>query len=78
MKTISKVLTIALLAITFATGNLFAQDPPPPNGGNDPGSNNTPVGGGAPVGSGILILVAMGAAYGSKKAYDAHKKTLAE
>ncbi len=46
--------------------------PPPPPGG--PGSD-TPIGGGpAPIGSGIIMLVSMGAAYGAKKVFDARKK----
>jgi len=48
--------------------------PPPPPGG--PGSSGaTPIGGGgAPIGSGIVMLISMGAAYGAKKVYNARKR----
>lgn len=54
---------ILFLSITFSL--LSAQDPPPPppNGGN-PNGGVTPVGGGAPIGDGMLLLIAMGVAYG--------------
>ena len=51
----------------------LAQTPPHPNGGGGPGNGNTPVGGGAPIGGGLIIMMVMGAAYGSKKAYKAFK-----
>ncbi|NOX46813.1 MAG: hypothetical protein GXO89_07530 [Chlorobi bacterium] len=38
-----------------------------------PGSGNTPVGGGAPLGGGLIIMMVMGAAYGSKKVFKAFK-----
>jgi hypothetical protein len=54
---------------------MTAQDPPHPNGGNEPGSGNTPVGGppSAPVDGGLGILLAMGLAYGAKKVYQVKK-----
>jgi hypothetical protein len=53
----------------------FAQ-PQPPAGGGTPGTGPgaQPVGGAAPVGSGIVLLISLAAAYGSKKVYDARKK----
>jgi hypothetical protein len=51
----------------------LAQTPPHPNGGGGPGSGNTPVGGGAPIGGGLIIMMVMGAAYGSKKVFKAFK-----
>jgi len=69
------------IGITLLTINLsFAQTPPPPNGngGNTSSLGNTPVAGGAPIGSGLLILVALGAGYGAKKVYDFKKHKLAE
>ncbi len=51
----------------------LAQTPPHPNGGGGPGGGNTPVGGGAPIGGGLIIMLVMGAAYGSKKVYKAFK-----
>ncbi len=55
---------------------LIAQDPPPPpGGGHGQGGNQTP-GGSAPVGSGLVVLLALGAAYGGKKIYDSGKRFL--
>lgn len=55
---------------------LIAQDPPPPpGGGHGQGGNQTP-GGSAPVGSGLVMLLALGAAYGGKKIYDTGKRFL--
>lgn len=61
-------LLILLLMLNFATPVFAQQGPPPPppehgQGGNVPG-------GGAPVGEGLILLVAMGAAYGYKKWND--------
>ena len=67
----SIIITVLIMALSLS---VFAQDPPPPNGGNNPNSGNTPVGGGAPIGSGLLILLTMGAAYGSKKMFQLKNK----
>jgi hypothetical protein len=62
--------TLALmLLVTFIAVTSFAQNPPP-NPPPDPssfGGSNQPVGGGAPLGSGLVILVALGLGYGFKK-----------
>jgi hypothetical protein len=47
---------------------LLAQGPPDPP--EDPGDGGGPVGGAAPIGNGIGILLALGAAYGGKKIYN--------
>ena len=71
MKTKQLILATALfLASTTA---LLAQVPPPPPSGHGSGGNQ-PAGGGAPIGSGIAILLSLGAAYGGKKVYDFRKK----
>jgi hypothetical protein len=57
-------LFLLLLLLNCATP-VAAQDPPPPPPGHGE-SGNVP-GGGAPVGEGLIILVALGAAYGYKK-----------
>lgn len=76
MKTLKKIITLTVL--TVALSAVTAQSPPAPNGGSDPGEGNTPVGsdggGGAPIGGGVAMLLAMGAAYGGKKYYDYRKK----
>jgi hypothetical protein len=79
MKTeILKTLRIGLITLLFATLSItaFADSPPPPPGDPSQGGGNGPVGGGAPVGSGMLLLVALGSAYGGKKIYDARKKLI--
>lgn len=70
-----KALRIVVVAAFILAGPLFmmAQTPPHPNGGGGPGGGNTPVGGGAPIGGGLVIMMALGAAYGSKKLYKAFK-----
>ena len=52
---------------------LQAQNPPHPNGGNDPGSGNTPVGGGAPLDGGVSLLITLAIGYGVKKTYKLKK-----
>lgn len=65
------VVTAFFLTVPFV---MMAQSPPHPNGGNDPSSGgNTPVGGAAPIDGGISLMLILGAAYGSKKAYKAFK-----
>jgi len=68
-----------IVAVFLVVGTLtsIAQNPgsPPPPPANPSGGSNLPVGGSAPVGSGLLILLALGAAYSGKKAYDFRKKT---
>jgi hypothetical protein len=64
----------ALIMVMFLSlsPSLFAQgDPAPPPPPDQHGlSGNQPVGGGAPVGSGLTILLALGAAYGGKRLYQ--------
>lgn len=65
-----KILIIAMF-VTIGVSSLQAQggSPPPPPPDNFNGSGNVP-GGGTPIGSGIGILLALGAAYGGKKVWD--------
>ena len=72
MKKVLKSLFVAGLFLALPLFSL-AQTPPHPNGGGAPGSGNTPVGGGAPIGGGLIIMMVMGAAYGSKKAFKAFR-----
>jgi hypothetical protein len=77
MKAIFKILTIAVFFLMF-NGVANAQAPPPPEGsGGQSGSGNVP-GGGAPIGSGLVVLLALGAGYGAKKVYNFRKSKLAE
>lgn len=56
-------LMMLFLVLNFATP-VVAQDPPPPP---DHGETGNVPGGGAPIGEGLVILVALGAAYGWKR-----------
>ncbi len=73
MKTTLKILAIGLMltGATLLTTTIKADNPPPPPGHGETG--NVP-GGGNPVGSGLLILLGLGAAYGGKKFYEMRKK----
>jgi len=66
------LLTVFFITFTVALNSVIAQPMP----GDDPSGipDNPPVGGYAPIGSGLVILLSLGAAYGSKKVYDARKK----
>ncbi len=71
MKT--KYIKTLLVAGMFITGTqLTAQGPPDPPG--NPSTSGGPVGGSAPITGGIGILLALGAAYGSKKVYNAWRQ----
>ena len=71
------IYTIMISMMLIFSVSVFSQDPPPPpNGGNDPGSGNDPVGGGAPIAGGLEILLVLGAGYGTKKYYDFKKRKL--
>ena len=75
MKNIAKLAKITLILTLFMGWNLAAMaqgPPPPPDGGHGQGGNQ-PAGGGAPIGSGIAILLSLGAAWGGKKVYQAYK-----
>lgn len=58
---------LAGIFIIFLSAGIIAQPPPPP-GGHGSGNDEGP-GGGAPIGSSIIILLSLGAAYGGKKLY---------
>ncbi len=74
MKKAIKIVTLTVFFITFtvALSSVFGQ--PMPGGDPSSGGDNPPVGGYAPIGSGLIILLSLGAGYGSKKVYDARKK----
>jgi len=66
------IITGLLIAVPVIIASASAPPPPPPPGG--PGGGDTPIGGAAPIGSGLVMLISMGAAYGAKKVYDARKR----
>jgi len=61
---------IFLIAFIFAVSYSFSQngDPPPPPGEHGQ-TGNQPVGGGATIGSGLFLMLLMGAGYGARKWY---------
>lgn len=70
-KKIYSTLLISTLMILplFSIGQMRG----PENPGGDP-IGEDPIGGGAPIGSGIGILMALGAAYGGKKLYTLYSE----
>ncbi len=64
MKSIIKKSFFAAMPILFMFSAAIAQPPPPDDYGQD--GDQQP----APIGSGLAILLALGAAYGAKKVYD--------
>ncbi|MBE0639660.1 MAG: hypothetical protein IH598_14170 [Bacteroidales bacterium] len=66
-------LMILMMGFILATPT-FAQDPPPPPPGGHGGTGNQPPGGGTPIGSGLVILLSLGAAYGGKQVYEMRKR----
>jgi len=77
MKNTIKILVISLtfgLIIGISAVSIAQPGgaPPPPSGHGSEGDQAP--GGLAPIGSGLVILIAMGATYGAKKIFDARKK----
>lgn len=63
--------TIFILSFMIVSTTAWTQaPPPPPSGGHGQGGNQT-AGDSAPIGSGIAILLSLGAAYGGRKVYKA-------
>ena len=61
--------TFMLLSFVFLMGTAAIAQPPPPGQHGEPGDQQP-----APIGSGLVILAALGAAYGARKVYVARKK----
>ncbi len=66
------IITGLFLTLPVIIASASAPPPPPPPDGTSTG--DSPIGGAAPIGSGIVMLISMGAAYGAKKVYDARKR----
>ncbi|HEY9114114.1 MAG TPA: hypothetical protein VIN10_05400 [Bacteroidales bacterium] len=66
MKTLKKIKYFLVIIITVIAMNSFAQGGPGDPGG-DPEGGGDPLGGRAPLSGGTFLLIALGAAYGSKK-----------
>ncbi len=75
MKTIKKIFVLFFIILSLQSAFPQGAVPPPPPGGAD-GSENTEDNQthGAPIGGGTFLLIAMGAAYGTKKYFNARKK----
>ena len=74
MKNRFKILAISLtLGLLFGISAIAFTQPPPPPPQHGQEGNSSP-GGTAPVGSGIALLIGLGAAYGGRKLYSAWKK----
>jgi hypothetical protein len=58
-------LRILVSLMLFLSISFFTMADQPPDPGGDP--TGDPVGGGSPIGSGLVITLLLGAAYGSKK-----------
>ena len=63
-----KTIQLTMFLVFFSGLTLLAQAPPNPPG--DAGSGGGPVGGNAPVGSGMVVMLALGAAYAGWKKYE--------
>ncbi|NOU47154.1 MAG: hypothetical protein HOO86_08845 [Bacteroidales bacterium] len=70
-KNIIRLIFIVSFSITGL--EIMSQPPAPPSGGVGQGGNQE-ASGDAPIGSGIGILLTLGAAYGGKKIYELRKK----
>lgn len=69
-------ITAFLMAAPIFVAQSFAQNPPHPGmnpDGSGASTSGGPMGGGAPIDGGLSILIAMGAAYGTRKVYKARK-----
>lgn len=71
MKNIRQIILLSalLLAFTVFVPGAFAQEPPhPPTSGHGVNGNQTPGNNSAPIDGGLGIIIALGIAYGAKKA----------
>ena len=73
IKNISRYLLIPGLVMALSLSLTAQGPPPPPENGHGSFGNQPANGGNAPIGSGIAILLSMGAAWGGKKVYQAFK-----
>jgi hypothetical protein len=69
-KNVAKILLF--VSFLLLSAGLMAQlpPPPPPPGHHGETGNQNP----APIGSGMVLLIGLGAAYGAKKMYNAKKE----
>ena len=72
LRHITSVLVLALSLMTIPPVMADEPPPPPPHG---TGGDWQP-GGSAPIGSGTIFMLVMGAAYGLKQAYDCRRRLI--
>lgn len=73
-KNITSIITVAIFIFApLFMNNVMADAPPDPGGG---GPTGDPVGGGSPIGGGLIVMLTLGAAYGTKKVLDVRKKIM--
>lgn len=68
-----RLIKFALLSMFFVAGQnllVHSQPPPPPGEGVHNQQGDIPEGGTAPIGSGVVLLIGLAAAYGGKKIYN--------
>ncbi len=74
-KIIRRIFYIAFfICLPLFISKSFADLPPDPGTGG-PGTGGVPVGGGSPIGGGVFLLIALGAAYGTKKMAEAKSES---
>lgn len=76
-KSLVKLIQTLLIVIFLCLSYAVSAQPPNPNDSNN-SSGNKLNGGGAPIGSGLFILLGLGAAYGGKKLYEMKKDRIEE
>jgi hypothetical protein len=75
MKNKFRILAISLtLGLFIGMSAISFAQPPNPPGSHGSGGDQAPAGGMAPIGSGIVMLLSMGAAYGAGKVFNARKR----
>jgi len=75
MKNKFRILAISLtLGLIIGISAISLAQPPNPPGNHGSTGNQAPGGGMAPIGSGLVILLSMGAAYGARKVFNARKR----
>ena len=73
-KVIRNILVVTLfICFSLLATTIFADQPPDPGTGG-PGTGDIPVGGGSSIGGGLIMLLTLGVAYGSKKFFEIRKE----